>query len=189
LAKVLVRKARGLAQSAEQLRDALAPSIQEPKARELFLTGDHGHPSSHPPSQPPSGHSQSPSSQSIPVSQPRPRSGSPSMPSRPSGGAWAGGPNSIPASTRGVTQPSSTTLRSQTTRRAALDIPPEELTAIELALSKHIGPMAKMLVKREFNHSPDLKTFVDAIAANIDKADQREVFMETLRRTLHKRSF
>lgn len=190
LAKVLVRKARVLAQTAEQLRDALAPSIQEPKARELFLSGDHAHPSSHPPSHPPSSHSQSPSSQSIPVSQPRARSGPPSTPARsaPTGG-WPGGGNSQPASTRGVTQPASTTLRSQTTRRAGLDIPPEELAAIELALSKHIGPMAKMLVKREFNNSPDLKAFVEAIAANIDKADQREAFMETLRRTLHKRSF
>jgi serine/threonine protein kinase len=178
LAKVLVRKARPLAQSIEQLRDALAPSIQEPKAREQFLAADHHHPIS-----------AAPSSQSMPVSQPsRPRSGPPSIPARSAPpGNWTPGGNSIPATGRANSQPASS-LRSQPSGRS-LDVPPEELAAIELALSKHIGPMAKMLVKREYNQSPDLKSFVAAIAANIDKADQREAFMETLRRTLHKRNF
>jgi serine/threonine protein kinase len=188
LAKVLVRKARPLALTIDQLRDALAPSIQEPKAREQFLAAEHAHPSSHPPSShPPSG---APSSASMPLSQPsRPR-GAPSAPVRssPPSGGWPAAGNSIPASTRANTQPASTTLRSQPSGRT-LDIPPDELTAIEHALSKHIGPMAKMLVKREYARSSDVKSFVEAIAANVDKADQREAFMETLRRTLHKRSF
>jgi serine/threonine protein kinase len=191
LARVLVKKARPLAQTAEQLREALAPSIQEPRAREHFLSGtpEHSHPpSSHPPSQPASG---PPSSQSMPLSQPprsttKPRSGPGSV--APSG--WGNSGNSVPMTARaGATQPATALTRPASNSGRTLDITPEEMAAIELALSKHIGPMAKMLVKRELNNSTDVKAFVTAISANIDKPDQRETFLETLRRTLHKRSF
>jgi hypothetical protein len=204
LARVLVRKARPLANSMEQLREALAPlypgaegARPVPRRRGPQPSAEQHPSSSHPSSYPPS--------QSTPLSQPRstskPRSAAPSGPPPAPGrtvpaGGWSNSANSIPVTTRpgttqraGVTQPASGLTRTSPTSARALDIPPDELHAIELALSKHIGPMAKMLIKRELNASPDLKTFVTAISANIDKADQREAFMETLRRTLHKRSF
>ena len=147
LAKVLIRKARPLARSGRQLREALAPSIQEPKSREHFLAGE--------PTQPPS--SQSMPLLSKPLSAPM---------SRP----------------RSVTQP-----RSNTVPRAALEITPEELAALELALAKAIGPMGKMLVKKEAGRARDLKGFVHALAETVDNLAQRDAFLEAAKRALHRR--
>jgi serine/threonine protein kinase len=90
LAKVLVRKAAPLARSILDLREALGPSIQEAKAREMFVSGVQSH--SYSQSNP--GHSQplprsSPPSRPMPLSQPahsQPRSQPLSRPmSRPTG--------------------------------------------------------------------------------------------------------
>jgi heme oxygenase len=70
-----------------------------------------------------------------------------------------------------------------------LDVAPDELAALELALSKAIGPMARMLVKKEAGRARGLKEFVHALCENIDNLEQRDVFMAAARRALHKRSF
>jgi serine/threonine protein kinase len=188
LARVLVRKAQPLAASIQALREALAPSIQEPKAREAFLAGttshtQSGHPNSKPPgasrplgsaSRPPaSGRTASsqfgalgPSSQSAPLS---PRSGPPSQ------------PRSQPLS-QPLSQPSRLGASSR-----VLEISPDELAVIEQTLSKFIGPMAKVLIRKETSRRGSFREFVEAIAGNIDQASQRADFVQALKRALPRR--
>jgi serine/threonine protein kinase len=148
LARVLVRKAQPLAASIEALRHALAPTIQEPKAREAFMSGSssHGHSGpSHPPSHPPS--------QPAPVSP---------------GPIRTAATRSVPAS-------------------KGLEIPANELAIIEQTLSKYIGPMARMLVRKETSRAGSYRELVKAIADNIDQAAQREQFIVALKRALPRR--
>ncbi len=160
LAKVLVRKATPLARSIMDLREALAPSIQEPKARDMFVSGvqSHSYSQSHP------GHSQplarnSQASRPMPLSQPLSQPASRLEPSR--------------------LEPS---IPQHSTRQ--VDIAPEDMAIIEHTLSKFIGPMAKMLIRREVAHSATFKEFVTAVAGNIDHPQQREVFLQALKRAL-----
>lgn len=172
LARVLVRKAQPLCTSLQQLREALAPSVPDAKARETFVAGtginiQPGH--SHPLSRPRSGPSTSsrtpqPLSQPAPLSRPAPLS-QPMPLSQPLGASGRSGPSS----TRQV------------------DIPPDELAVIEHTLSKFIGPMARMLVRKEIARCSTFKEFVAAVAATIDHPQQREVFLQALKRGLPRR--
>jgi serine/threonine protein kinase len=181
LARVLVRKAQPLAPSIQALREALAPSIQEPKARDAFLAGttshtQSGHPNSRPPGvsrAPLSSRTTSsqfgalgPNSQSAPLS---PRSGPPSQ------------PRSQPLS-----QPLSQPSRTGGSGRA-LEISPDELAIIEQTLSKFIGPMAKVLIRKETSRRGSFREFVEAIATNIDQSSQRADFVQALKRALPRR--
>jgi len=65
-----------------------------------------------------------------------------------------------------------------------VDIPPEDMAIIEHTLSKFIGPMAKMLIRREVARCATFKEFVHAVAGNIDHPQQREVFLQALKRVL-----
>lgn len=145
LAKVLVRKARPMARSAAQLRELLAPTIQDARTREAFM-------------QPPPNCSQ-------PVSKPfRAGPSSQSMPLSPSSGASP----SLPPGARAVATP-------------------EELAVIEAALSRHIGPMGRVIARKEAPRHAGLRDYVHALAASIDKAELREVFIRDLKRTLPRR--
>ncbi|MEO5672894.1 MAG: protein kinase [Ramlibacter sp.] len=189
LARILVQKATPLAGgSIQALRNALAPSIPEVKARDAFIAGgtSHGHSGSHPLSRPgsnskppaPSRTTPSqfgalgPSSKSMPVptrpapSQPMPRSAA-----------------SQPMPRTSASQPMSQTTRS-TLAQGGLEIPADELTVIEQALSKFIGPMARMLIRKEQGRRSNFKDFLDAIADNIDQPSQREQFLQVLKRAL-----
>ena len=70
-----------------------------------------------------------------------------------------------------------------------VDIPPDEMAIIEHTLSRFIGPMARMLIRKEVGHCITFKEFVAAIARNIDHPGQREVFLQALKRALPKRSY
>jgi hypothetical protein len=161
LAKVLVKKAAPLAASAQALREALAPSIQEAKARDAFIAGVTSQ--SHPQSQPISG---------------RRGMTKPLGPSVPLG----------PTTPRAVTQPSGpTTNASRIAPHPKLDLEADEATAIEQHLSKFIGPMAKMLVRKEASRHPDFKQFLGAVAGNIDQPALRDQFLAAVKRSLPRR--
>lgn len=147
LAKVLVRKAAPRAGTVQQLREALAPSIQEPKARDSFVTGGHG--VSHPPSQPVSSR-RGPASGSMPLSKP----------SSTTGGYSKLAPN------------------------PKLELEPQEFAVVEQHLSRLIGPMAKMIARKEAARQTSFKEFVAAVAATVDNAGQREQFVQAIRRAL-----
>jgi hypothetical protein len=174
---VLVRKAQPLAPTIQALREALAPSIQEPKAREAFLLGTHSHPS----------HSQ-------PIGKSSPSTSKITTSGRVNSQFGALGPsaNSMPMSARvsaksqPYSQPHSPSARVGTSMRP-VETTPEELIVIEQTLSKFIGPMAKMLVRKETGRTGTFKDFVEAIAGNIDHPQQRELFLQALKRALPRR--
>jgi serine/threonine protein kinase len=189
LARVLVRKAQPLAGSIQALREALAPSIQEPKAREAFLVGagastQSGHPNTRPPgasrpaggstSRPPTSSRTSssqfgslgPSSQSAPLS---PRTGPPAQ-----------------GRSQPLSQPLTQTSRPSGSGRM-LEVSPEELAVIEQTLSKFIGPMAKVLIRKETSRRGTFREFVEVIAGNVDGAAQRAEFLQALKRALPRR--
>jgi serine/threonine protein kinase len=201
LSRVLVKKARPLAGSIEELREALAPTIQEPRARELFLSGHTGH--SHPPnsqSQPVKSRATTQprgATQPRPNTQPRPPTSGPpsSVPARATGASVPWGGNSIPMSrTTAASQPMSrSALASQpvTSRpnTVPVDLPPEEVTTIEHTLSRFIGPMARIVVRKELARSGTFKELAVALAANVDKQDQRDAFLAALHKALPRRNF
>jgi len=211
LARVLVRKARPLAHSIAELREALGPSIQDPRAREAFVAGvpAFGHSTGHsgrsqPLSQPRSVPRSQPLSQpfSQPFSQPQPPT---QPPSRPSG--QPRNPSYTQPLTQPMTQPRprqepprlepsrlepsrfepSMPMPSQpvNSQRAALH--PEDLAAVEVALSRHIGPMAKMIVRKEAARAASLPALLQAVAASIDQSPQREQFLAGLQKSLPRR--
>jgi serine/threonine protein kinase len=169
LAKVLVKKAAQIASSAQALREALAPSIQEPKAREAFVAGMHN--VSHPPSQPISGR--------------RGNSSKPAAAPAPSSQFGALSSASIPLGPSGKSAPGGS--YSKLAPNPRLELEADELAAIEQQLSRAIGPVAKMLVRKEASRNANFKDFIAAVAGNIDQPAQREQFLQGLRRALPRR--
>jgi class 3 adenylate cyclase len=182
LSKVLVRKARPLAASIEQLREALAPSIQEPRSREQFLSGQPGH--SHPPnsqSTPLARSRNTGASQPYAPSQPR------ANPSQPRSGP--SGPRSGPhpaSGSPGATQPVTGFTRAAPIS-GRLELSPEEHAALEQALGKFIGPMARIVVKKEAGRSNSAKDLVQALSDSIDQVSQREAFLAAAKKALPRR--
>jgi serine/threonine protein kinase len=174
LAKVIVKKAAPLAGTTQALREALAPSIQEPKAREAFIAGTNSR--SHPNSVPSSGKRS--------AAKPSNFGGlGPSVPV-----VTRGSPKSVPVGASPKSQPSSPSGGySRVAPHPKLELEAEEATAIEQHLSKFIGPMAKMLVRKEASKHPVFKDFIGAVAGNIDHADQREQFLVAVRKSLPRR--
>jgi serine/threonine protein kinase len=187
LARILVAKAAPLAPTIHALRTALAPTIQEAKAREAFINGSTSHrpgqsqPVSKPPASTskPSGPSHGGSSSQFgalgPSSQSMPNSSRVMPPSQPS------------ARSQPMSQPMSPSSRTGASARPIADVPAEEVTIIEQTLSKFIGPMAKMLVRKEMARRGTFKELINAVADNIDQPAQRELFIQALKRALPRR--
>jgi serine/threonine protein kinase len=170
LAKVLVKKAANIAPTAQALRDALAPSIPEAKAREAFIAGLHS--TTHPPSQP--------------ISSGRATLSKPAPSNRVSPSQFGALPSaSMPLAPSGKSVPSGSF--SKLAPNPRLELEADEITAIEQQLSRAIGPMAKMIVRKEASRNASFKDFIAALAGNVDQAEQREQFLQGLRRALPRR--
>lgn len=147
LAKVLLKKALPRVVGAQSLRELLAVSIPDPKARELFI-----HPPSH-------------------KTQPVFSSGS--------------RPDTASRLRADVSQPVSRTLSDHTSgsnssRSAPVSSPwftEAQLTHLERALSQVIGPLAKMLVKKQVARHTALAALREALANEIDHAIDRDKFL------------
>jgi serine/threonine protein kinase len=147
LAKVLLKKALPRVVGAQRLRELLAVSIPDPKARELFI-----HPPSHK-TQPAFSSSSRPDTASRPradISQPISRTHSGSISGSISG-------RSVPVSSPWFTE--------------------AQLTHLERALSQVIGPLAKMLVKKQVARHTALEALREALAHEIDHAADRAKFL------------
>ena len=98
------------------------------------------------------------------MSQPAPRDfGHVSSPSIPLG----------PSSGQGMTRPgASVPIR--------LNMTAQEMAVIEQTLSKFVGPMARMLVRKETTRHSNYRDFIVAVAAHVDQSAQREVFMQAI---------
>ncbi|WP_295956746.1 protein kinase [Rhodoferax sp.] len=181
LARVLVRKVLPLAQDIAHLRETLAPAIQESRTRASFLAGTPAVGQAQPGSKTaPSGFQASTGAGSLSAdglgSRPMPLSQTPSQPvlSRPNSLRSTGASQSV-SQLQSVTHP--------------FAISSDELVTIELALSKFIGPIAKVLIRKKAGHCTTFKDFIATIAQTIDRPDQREQFVQSLKRALPKRSY
>jgi hypothetical protein len=86
-----------------------------------------------------------------------------------------------------LSRPSSPSSYSKLAPNPKLELEPEEFAVIEQNLSRYIGPMAKMLARKEASRQTVFKTFVEAVAGNIDNLEQRDEFVHAVRRALPRR--
>lgn len=184
LAHVLIKKAVPRAASAEDLRNLLAVSIQDPTAQHDFL-----HPKS------PSSRlaTASPSSASGRTSGSVPLSRSMSQPlSRP-----LSRPMSQPLS-QPLSQPfaasgsgalrSSTSMPTSMPNSASVNLHSfnsETQMLLERALSQHIGPLAKTIVRKEASRQTDWNALLQALAKHIDTAADRTLFLSAAGKIKH----
>jgi hypothetical protein len=143
LAKVLLKKALPRVVGAQGLRELLAVTIPDLKARELFIN-----PKSH-------------------KTQPVSASGSrldPSMRLRAD-----------------ISQPVSGTVTGSISGRSVPVSSPwfsaAQLTQLERALGQAIGPLAKMIVRKEVARHTSLEALRQALAAQVDRPAEREKFL------------
>jgi eukaryotic-like serine/threonine-protein kinase len=65
-------------------------------------------------------------------------------------------------------------------KAAVLAIDPAVLAEIERSLSRHIGPLAKILVQRTRTEAGSIGQFVRALAENIPDADEQKAFLKKM---------
>jgi serine/threonine protein kinase len=181
LAHVLVKKAVPRAASAQELRMLLAVSIQDAATYDAFV-----HPRSHSSrlaqsaalgstSAPrPTSSGAQPGTASQPVSSPVSRPISRPL-SRPESHP-ASQPQSTPQSGP-VTQGAfaSATSPSSVSTRQPLSADAQAL--LERALSQHIGPLARTILRKEIARQPDWAALLQALALQIDTAQDRAEFL------------
>ncbi len=146
LAHVLMKKSVSRAADAQGLRELLSVSIQDPAARETFVSGGSGSRTGANTTLPPGGRSN-----------PSVRSQSPTQPiTHPHSGSSTSGRSSA----SGVS-----------------NFEPALLEPLERALSQHIGPLARTLVRREAAKHREWAALLQALAQQIDKPEDRQRFM------------
>jgi serine/threonine protein kinase len=150
LAHVLMKKSVSRAADAQGLRELLSVSIQDPAVREAFVSGSSGSRTGANTTLPPGGRS-NPSVRSQPLTQPI---------TRPYSGSSTSGRSSTRSSASGVS-----------------NFEPAQLEPLERALSQHIGPLARTLVRREAAKHREWAALLQALAQQIDKPEDRQRFM------------
>lgn len=150
LAHVLVKKTVRRAADAQGLRELLSVSIQDVAARETFLQGKSSSRLSGAATTRPSSFGSLSQALSRPLSRP--------VPSGPA---------------TGTSQPPSGTTSSSGAQHFSV----EQLAVLERALSQHMGPLSRTLVRKESARHADLNELVQALALHIDKADEKARFL------------
>ncbi len=150
LAHVLMKKSVSRAADAQGLRELLSVSIQDPAVREAFVSGSSGSRTGANTTLPPGGRS-NPSVRSQPLTQPI---------TRPYSGSSTSGRSITRSSASGVS-----------------NFEPAQLEPLERALSQHIGPLARTLVRREAAKHREWAALLQALAQQIDKPEDRQRFM------------
>jgi serine/threonine protein kinase len=165
LAKVLVKKALPRAISAQSLRETLSISIPDAVAREAFVkvkssTSANANSLSRPNSMPQSGpSSRSRSDASQPMSRPMDL-------------------HSRPVSRFGDSQPASLPLQ---------NLSLEQVTMLEKVLSQYIGPMARMIIKKEASRHLTLQALLPALSLHIDKPADRSKYLADVQKMITSR--
>ncbi len=157
LARVLVGKTAPRAASATELRELLAPSIPDTAQRELFINPRQGN------------------------------SRSTGGPSGRAGNSTTLGKSQPDSFTRSTPTTASRPVGAQELRRLDPSLPQpsgrrheataEHLAQFEKSLSLYIGPMARMIVRKEAARTPLWEDLCKALAAHIDKPDDRAKFL------------
>jgi len=63
---------------------------------------------------------------------------------------------------------------------APISIPPETLAEIERSLTRHVGPLASMLVKKSQGDSKTVEDFFRALADHVPEGDEQQDFMKKM---------
>jgi serine/threonine-protein kinase len=71
--------------------------------------------------------------------------------------------------------------RAAASKPTALEIPPEMLAEIERSLSRHMGPLATVLVKRERSSARTLEEFFRNLAENIPNESEQAAFLRKMK--------
>ena len=84
---------------------------------------------------------------------------------------------------QGKTPTATMTLKTQTAMKApepvpVLAIPPETLAAIEQSLSRHMGPLASILIKKTRAETTSFDEFFELLAEQIPDADEQKAFLK-----------
>lgn len=165
LAQVLVRKAEGRYRDAQALRELLSVSIQDALARDAFV-----HPKA-----------------------PKPGAGAPSQPaslaSRPLGQSTVGplsalrsnGDTLSPAWPHSGTGPSSVSAGPVSGLQS---LSADQVSAIEKALSQHIGPLARTLVRKEAARHAHAGAVLQALALHIDREADQVKFLQVVNKVV-----
>lgn len=147
LAHVLMKKSVSRAADAQALREMLSVSIQDLVARAAFVAG----------------RSRREQTTTLPPGRTHPLSQPLSQPiSRPYSGS---------ANTSGRTSASTRT------GSGVPNFEPAQLEPLERALSQYIGPLSKTLVRREASKQTEWGALLQALAAQIDKPEDRQRFL------------
>jgi eukaryotic-like serine/threonine-protein kinase len=86
------------------------------------------------------------------------------------------GPGVAPAPTRRAEPRAATAVRNA----PALSLPPDILAEVERSLSRHVGPLAKLLVKRTQGEAASVEDFFKVLAESIPDADEQHAFMKKM---------
>lgn len=166
LAQVLVRKAVRRAASAQELRELLALSIQDMVTRESFV-----HPADPGSSSARTGNS-IPFAASVPLARSTPSSASQRVSQA----------LSTLAPTSSLRQNTTTPGTRLSGVSAAPDFGAEQQALLERILSQYIGPLAKMLVRKEMARQSHWSELLQALARHIDKPEDRARFLATTKK-------
>lgn len=174
LSKVLVKKAMSRATSAQGLRDLLSVSIPDAAAREAFVRVRS------------STTTNSPNSQSSVNSFSRPNS--PVSGRSSSGSSRSGSDMSRPVSQFGNSSgPVSRFAESQPASLPLQGLTQDQIAMLEKVLSQYIGPMARMIIKKEATRHPSLEALLPALSLHIDKTADRRKYLAFMQKMISSR--
>jgi len=73
------------------------------------------------------------------------------------------------------------------TRHSNIALSTQTLIQIEKTLASHVGPLAKVLIKKSLKSTVCVKSFAESLAAHIPEKQERQSFLDALKRSgLHK---
>lgn len=168
LAQVLVRKAQGRYADAQALRELLSISIQDPVARENFArpkvagkSATTGSPT------------RTWGASTVDANSALRGTGNTLDP------AWP--PSGTPSTTAPATGPAT---GASTTVSGLQGLNPDQVGAIEKALSLYIGPLARTLVRKESTRHADATSVIQALARHIDRPGDQTLFLQAANKAL-----
>lgn len=168
LAQVLVRKAQGRYADAQALRELLSISIQDPVARENFARPKAAGKSSTTGSP-----TRTWGASTVDANSALRGTGNTLDP------AWP--PSGTPSTTAPATGPAT---GASTTVSGLQGLNPDQVGAIEKALSLYIGPLARTLVRKESTRHADATSVIQALARHIDRPGDQTLFLQAANKAL-----
>ena len=166
LAKILVTKALKRAVTPQRLRDLVAVAIPDALARKTFLIAKIVNSQ---PTRQPGGTSSAPSRSDA-------HSDFPATSSGRAGVTTDGSPSSRPA--KDASSPVNSMASTGAIRNPSL----EQLAELEKSLSQFIGPMARLLTRKEATRHPSMAALIPALSLHINRLEDRSRFLASMQK-------